>query len=215
LQDLTVWNGNNGVVYFYQSEFPYDVTSAYGDAGYVSYRVGSNVTHHQAFGVGAYTFFRDHFVSVKNGFKIDAPMQLNNDIQFTGVYTWWITGMGEILSTINGVGRPLSSPGTSYIKFFPTSISVFNKMSKNRFLTQSEYSNFLRWSSPIGHPTAPGSLTYKILCDSNPNTPLLTIPPGGGNSINIQNLPRGSCRRYWVVSENECGLTAFGQAQLQ
>ncbi len=26
LKDLVLWNGNNGEVYFYQSEFPYDVT---------------------------------------------------------------------------------------------------------------------------------------------------------------------------------------------
>ena len=34
-QDLTVWNGERGRTYFYQSELPYGVTQAdYGDKGY-------------------------------------------------------------------------------------------------------------------------------------------------------------------------------------
>lgn len=59
LQDLIVWDGENGFVYFYQSELPYDVTTADFE-NYVGYRVGSNVSTHTAFGVGVYSCFRDH-----------------------------------------------------------------------------------------------------------------------------------------------------------
>lgn len=47
LGDMLVWNGEKGRAYFYQSEFPYDVTQAnYGDKGYAAYKVGDNVTDH-------------------------------------------------------------------------------------------------------------------------------------------------------------------------
>ena len=58
----TVWNGNGGRVYFYQSEMPYDPPSQ--DAwrngavrGYASYKVGNAVTTHEAWGIGIYCVF--------------------------------------------------------------------------------------------------------------------------------------------------------------
>merc|ERR1712130_52272 len=62
LGDMVVWNGNNGKAYFYQSEYPYDVTQAnYGDLDYVSLRV--NGSGFQGWGLGAYCFFRDNAVT--------------------------------------------------------------------------------------------------------------------------------------------------------
>lgn len=69
LNDLVVWNGDNGMTLFYQSELPYDVNQTnFGDKGYVSYRINDNVNTHFAFGVGAYTFFADNEVNVNSGF---------------------------------------------------------------------------------------------------------------------------------------------------
>ena len=59
LSNLLEWNGENGKTYFYQSEYPYDVDSSYADKGYAAYKVGDNVKNHEAWGVGAYTYFRD------------------------------------------------------------------------------------------------------------------------------------------------------------
>jgi len=59
----TVWNGERGRVYFYQSEMPYDPPSPEswrsptGD-GYASYKVGDRVTHHEAWGLGVYHVFK-------------------------------------------------------------------------------------------------------------------------------------------------------------
>jgi hypothetical protein len=58
----TVWNGNGGRVYFYQSEMPYDPpnTAAWshdGVSGYASYKVADTVTTHQAWGLGIYCVF--------------------------------------------------------------------------------------------------------------------------------------------------------------
>jgi hypothetical protein len=59
----TVWNGNGGRVYFYQSELPYDPPSQdawrHGSVnGYASYKVGDVVKTHEAWGLGVYHVFR-------------------------------------------------------------------------------------------------------------------------------------------------------------
>ena len=59
----TLWNGNGGRVYFYQSEFPYDPLHRAAwthDAvnGYASYKVAGTVTTHEAWGLGMYCAFR-------------------------------------------------------------------------------------------------------------------------------------------------------------
>lgn len=59
----TIWNGNGGRVYFYQSEMPYDPPSQAawshgGVRGYASYKVGDAVTTHEAWGLGVYCVFR-------------------------------------------------------------------------------------------------------------------------------------------------------------
>ena len=64
LGHMTVWNGNNGLTIFYQSEFPYDVDYKYGQSGFAGYYVSDQVSTHKAYGVGTYSFFRDHSVDV-------------------------------------------------------------------------------------------------------------------------------------------------------
>ncbi len=61
----TVWNGERGRVYFYQSEIPYDPPSheawrAGRKGGYASYKVADHVQTHEAHGLGIYTFFGIH-----------------------------------------------------------------------------------------------------------------------------------------------------------
>ena len=62
-QYQTLWNGNGGAVYFYQSEMPYDPPdqaswqAGPGEDGYPSYKVADTVTTHQAGGLGVYSVF--------------------------------------------------------------------------------------------------------------------------------------------------------------
>ena len=61
-QYQTLWNGNWGRVYFYQSELPYDAPAQSswthnGVNGYASYKVANTVTSHQAYGLGIYAVF--------------------------------------------------------------------------------------------------------------------------------------------------------------
>ena len=67
-QYQTVWNGNGGRTYMYQSEMPYDVPnqsswSHNGVNGYASYKVSDNVISHQAYGLGMYLYNRDAAVT--------------------------------------------------------------------------------------------------------------------------------------------------------
>lgn len=105
LGHMTVWNGNHGLTIFYQSEFPYDVDYNYGKAQFAGYYVGNQVTSHQAYGVGTYSFFRDHSVDVENGIR--APN--HPGVKFTNSFSRFLTGKGSIKHVINGQGSTTSA----------------------------------------------------------------------------------------------------------
>jgi chitodextrinase len=108
-QYQTLWNGNGGRLYFYQSEIPYDVPSQSAWMsqngtvnGYASYKVADTVTSHEAWGLGVYSFFRDAVVKLNNA--IEVP-----DVQGVKIHhmtTVWLSGMAgsEITHIINNTG---------------------------------------------------------------------------------------------------------------
>ena len=107
----TLWNGNNGRVYFYQSEMPYDPPSAdawkhNGTFGYASYKVADHVKTHEAWGVGIYNVFYDAPVIVDNAIETPAHLEefIHNKIIF------WLNGNKEsvVKSIINGKGGPVN-----------------------------------------------------------------------------------------------------------
>ena len=70
----TVWNGNGGRVYFYQSEMPYDPPNQpawrQGDVnGYASYKVADGVTTHEAWGLGVYSVFHTGQIVADNAIE--------------------------------------------------------------------------------------------------------------------------------------------------
>lgn len=75
----TLWNGNGGRVYFYQSELPYDPPSQAAwmngaTRGFASYKVADTVTTHEAWGLGIYCVFRQSPVILDNAIEApDAP----------------------------------------------------------------------------------------------------------------------------------------------
>lgn len=110
LSDLAVWNGERGRTYFYQSELPYDATQAqFGDPGYCGYRVASHVREHAGWGVGVYSFFRDHNVTVESGIVCPASLARN----FVAPLSVFLNGNGGIRHVINGEGDASFGPGTS------------------------------------------------------------------------------------------------------
>ena len=120
-QYQTVWNGENGATYFYQSEVPYDPiqadwTSHDGKVlGYASYKVGDNVTKHQAYGIGVY-YFQSGCI-LENA--IEAPSAPG--VYFEHIFTQNLSGKkgGAISNIINGVGGPVDNDhGTQAITYY-------------------------------------------------------------------------------------------------
>ena len=103
----TLWNGNNGRVYFYQSEMPYDPPTADswkhdGINGYASYKVSDNVKSHEAWGIGIYNVFYNAPVIVDNA--IETPVALESRMHNKVIF--WLNGNKEsvVKSIINGKG---------------------------------------------------------------------------------------------------------------
>ena len=116
-QFQTLWNGNGGATYFYQSEMPYDPTSqaAWQDPtgkcaappcnGYPSYKVADTVTTHTAEGLGVYCVFQNAGISAENAFETPTGA----GISMHHLVTVLIAG-GGITHIINDTG-PAAGPG--------------------------------------------------------------------------------------------------------
>ncbi len=102
----TIWNGNGGRVYFYQSEIPYDPPnqdawrSGPGVDGWASYKVSSSVTSHEAWGLGVYSLFT--FPDVYLSRSIEVPV--NSSVRFHHMTTVNLTVNGGIDCVINDTG---------------------------------------------------------------------------------------------------------------
>lgn len=105
----TMWNGNGGTVYFYQSELPYDPPDQGswmepgGGNGYASYKVADGVTSHTGKGIGVYSFFQNQ-VYADNA--VETPM--GSGIAMSHLMTFG-SGTGGINNIINGTGGSATS----------------------------------------------------------------------------------------------------------
>ncbi len=112
-QYQTVWNGNWGRVYFYQSELPYDAPSQSawshnGVNGYASYKVADFVTSHQAYGLGVYGVFLSSTTACFNAIETPTAAQQVNIHHMINVYITGESG-SSMTHIINGTGAMLSS----------------------------------------------------------------------------------------------------------
>lgn len=103
----TIWNGENGRVYMYQSEMPYDPPTPqdwkHGETyGYASYKVADHVKQHHAWGVGIYNVFFDAPIIVDQA--IETPKHLEQNFYHKVIF--WLNGHEEsfVKSIINGKG---------------------------------------------------------------------------------------------------------------
>ncbi len=113
-QYQTIWNGNNGKLFFYQSECPYDVPnqkvykSNNGKInGYASFKVADSVEKFDGYGMGIYCYNRDANIKIDRG--VETPDKKN--VRFHNVVTVKLTGMGEISHVINKSGYPVYGGG--------------------------------------------------------------------------------------------------------
>jgi hypothetical protein len=106
-QYQTLWNGNGGTTYFYQSEMPYDPPSQSawqhgGVNGYASYKVADSVTSHTALGLGVYCVFDNNVVADD---AIEAPTAAG--VSMHHMVTARFGGGGGINHIFNGTGGPV------------------------------------------------------------------------------------------------------------
>ncbi|WP_059045759.1 discoidin domain-containing protein [Paenibacillus rubinfantis] len=172
----TLWNGNGGRVYFYQSEIPYDVPnqSAWMSQGgivngYASYKVADSVTTHEAWGLGIYSYFRDATVKLNSAIEVpDVP-----GVKLHHATTVWLNGTpgSEITHVVNDAGGRVyaNSPSTAMrqtLTEYPANDSGETALIRNGWTATSTPSsseaaaNLLdgsldtRWTT--GVPMAPG-----------------------------------------------------------
>lgn len=109
-QDQVRWSGEDGETYYLQCEIPYDVDADYAQQGYVAYRVLDGVQRHQAWGIGAYSYFKDFPVWMPAAFRV--PDALTDEIRQPFVIKLW--GNGGINSTINDLGPGVGLQGEKF-----------------------------------------------------------------------------------------------------
>lgn len=114
-QIQTLWNGNHGRLYFYQSEIPYDVPDQASWMngslnGYASYKVADTVTHHEATGLGIYCFFDTNpLVKLTHAIEIPVRHEVGESIVFRDITTVSLGGTGEITHVLNQRGDTVNS----------------------------------------------------------------------------------------------------------
>ncbi len=104
----TLWNGNGGRTYFYQSECPYDAPNQAswqhnGINGWTSYKVADTVSSHEAWGLGVYCVYTVD-LTIKCHSGIEAPV--NAGVKLHHLVTVSLGGQGEITHVVNNIGGP-------------------------------------------------------------------------------------------------------------
>jgi hypothetical protein len=107
----TIWNGDGGRVYFYQSEMPYDPPSVeawqHGNVtGFASYKVTDTVTTHEAWGLGVYCIFRAAPIVAENAIETPTAPGVKLHHMVTIRLGGGQHGSG-INHVINGTGNPV------------------------------------------------------------------------------------------------------------
>ncbi len=115
-----VWNGEDGQTIFFQNEMPYDVPdqaawSSGRDEGWAAYKVGADVRHHEAWGLGSYCFFNiaganTHVVAARAFEVPDAAGVVLHDL-----VTVSLGGNGRIAHVVNGAGEATHDKGADAI----------------------------------------------------------------------------------------------------
>lgn len=112
----TIWNGNGGKLYFYQSEIPYDAPSQEAFMshdgtvnGYASLKVSDHVTSFEGYGMGVYAYNRDADIEIFNGAEVPDV----EGVKLHNIVTVKLNGQGQITHVVNGVGDAVTRSGNT------------------------------------------------------------------------------------------------------
>ncbi|HVV18112.1 MAG TPA: RICIN domain-containing protein [Pseudonocardiaceae bacterium] len=113
-QYQVIWNGNGGRTYFFQNEMPYDPPNQAAwmngtTDGYAAYKVGADVTSHEAWGLGSYCYFSTNS-SVVAAHAFEVPN--TSGVKFHDMVTVSLGGTGTIQHVINNTGATVDSGST-------------------------------------------------------------------------------------------------------
>lgn len=110
----TIWNGNGGKLYFYQSEIPYDAPNqkAYKSHdgkvnGYASLKVGDDVNEFEGYGMGIYCYNRDADIEIFSG----AEVPDTEGVVLHNIMTVKLNGNGQITHVVNEQGQSVTRSG--------------------------------------------------------------------------------------------------------
>ena len=116
-QYQTVWNGNNGKLFFYQSEMPYDAPNQKSyksnngkTKGYASIKVNDDVSKFESYGVGIYCYNRDADIEIFSA--VEVPDK--EGVKLHNTCTVKLNGMGKITHVINNHGDATENGGNAY-----------------------------------------------------------------------------------------------------
>jgi hypothetical protein len=118
-QHNTIWNGNNGQMYFFQNELPYDVANqaAFKDGaknGWSALYVAPGVTKFAGYSLGIYSYFNRGFVEEANA--IEAPRLPGIEIHHVVTFSLG-NDQGQITHVVNDTGATAKWTATSMIRF--------------------------------------------------------------------------------------------------
>jgi hypothetical protein len=200
-QYQTLWNGNWGRLYFYQSELPYDPPSQAawsheGVNGYASYKVADQVTSHQAYGLGVYAvFISSTNISCDNAIETPTNSQQVNLHDMITVYIGGNTsgsGVSSLYHIINGTGATLSGPGFGgtatanclWLKpAFSISPAVLGTNASITFPTESWHAYQLQYMNTL----------------TDPGWSNLGSPVGGNDELKLIQDPTSATGRFYRI----------------
>ena len=197
-QYQTLWNGNWGRVYFYQSELPYDAPSQSvwmetpTTNGYASYKVANTVTSHQAYGLGIYGVFTSSTDACYNA--VETP--INPQVDVHDIITVCITaesGTSDIAHIINGTGNEV---GPSFAEATENSQWINPTFSTSAALDSTGTNFTLTLPTESWH-------TYRLqFATSLNNSAWLNSgnPFGGNDTLETITTPIITAQRYYRVT---------------
>lgn len=112
----TIWNGNGGQLYFYQSEMPYDAPKqkAYMSHdgkvnGYSSLKISDDVTKFEGYGIGIYCYNRDADIEIFSAAEVPDV----KGVAIHNIVAVKLNGKGQIAHVINDQGNAVTRSGTT------------------------------------------------------------------------------------------------------
>jgi hypothetical protein len=118
-QHNTIWNGNNGQMYFYQNELPYDVATQadFKDGtknGWSALEVAPGVTKFAGYSIGIYSYFNRTYVEEANA--IECPKLPGIEIHHVVTFSLG-SDQGQITHVVNDTGATAKWTATPMIRF--------------------------------------------------------------------------------------------------